>query len=218
MGFARLFVFMLSIAASVVCLAQSPTTQATEKLREREKQRQAERAKIVQVTAGELEDLQTQIRQLRAQNDSLSKKISALTQANAAPVKKKYTELEIGMTKQEVLDFVRDHPRDLRIDAARYGTKESQSGVTRTSKTTVKGDGTQQQAQTVQESIVANDEISRDETIVITTLSSRQVSVGMSGDVLGGQHEQFQTQYVASGRINVTITGGVVSALEGQRF
>ena len=76
---------------------------------EKDAQRKAERAKIVQITAGELEDLREQVRRLEAQVKGGPSKSAE------KEIKKIHRAIEIGMTKEEVMAFVRRNSGTLEI-------------------------------------------------------------------------------------------------------
>src|SRR5690348_16052051 len=83
--------------------AQISPEEAKAKLAEREAQRQAERNKMVQITTGELADLRAKVAQLEATVKSLQ------AQQVKAAVKKMPETIEVGMTKDEVIAFVKAH-------------------------------------------------------------------------------------------------------------
>src|SRR3954467_11689833 len=100
----RWFILIVIIVCTVSQSRASPE-EAAKALAEKQAGREKARAVIVQISAGELEDFQTKIRLLQSQNDALSAKIASLTGA-PKPVAHRFTEIEVGMTKDELVTFV----------------------------------------------------------------------------------------------------------------
>jgi hypothetical protein len=75
---------------------------AKAKLEAKAKAREAERSKLVQITAGELADLEARVKELEAQLLALRGKAAEAEQPKA----KVYTEIEVGMTKAELQKFI----------------------------------------------------------------------------------------------------------------
>src|SRR4051812_9801197 len=83
-------------------LAQLSPEEAKAKLDERNAKRLAERSQVVQVTVGELADLRAKVSQLEAEVKALR------AQPSTKPLAKKLPEtIEIGMSKDEVLAFIK---------------------------------------------------------------------------------------------------------------
>src|SRR4051812_15999076 len=98
-SFTSVVIVFLVIAAPA--RAQLSAEEAKAKLAEKETQRQAERAKVVTITAGELADLRTKVATLEAQLKALQAQGGA---GGAKPVAKRPPDqIDIGMTKDEVI-------------------------------------------------------------------------------------------------------------------
>src|SRR5688500_13165610 len=102
----RVFLVALLVgSAALAAGAQTAVTpeEARKRLEERNAQRRDERNQVMQITAGELADLRSKIQQLEGQVKVLQKQLEAKAEAP----KKVHTMIEIGMTKDEVMAFVK---------------------------------------------------------------------------------------------------------------
>lgn len=108
-------------------MAELSPEEAQAKLAAKEQQRQAERKQIVQMSAGELADMQAKIRQLEAEVAGLRAQLNQKEAAKKSPVR---SMIEIGMTKDEVLAFInRDKTLHITAMAANAGVNRSSSQV-----------------------------------------------------------------------------------------
>ncbi len=84
--------------------AEPNIDEAQRRLEEKAKEKQAQRSREVTITQGELDDLKAQITSLQAEVARLRGDKTSTATAN-----KVYNTIEIGMTKQEVLMFIKQH-------------------------------------------------------------------------------------------------------------
>lgn len=137
----------LAIAATVPVLrvrADGVSVEDAQKqLAEKQEARQKSRAAMVQISAGELEDLRAKVSSLQSQLDAMKVKQGSAGATASAP--KRYDEIELGMTKTEVKAFVEQHKPYFTIVAIKASngvSKTSQQVVVReTGQSTVKGNG-----------------------------------------------------------------------------
>jgi len=104
-------VVLLAIGAA--SMAQVTPEEATRRLEEKQKQRQADRSKKVTISQGELDDLRAQIAQLIAEIQSLRQQLAGgdggpAAAAVPAPVKVP-TKIQVGITRQQLDRFVAVH-------------------------------------------------------------------------------------------------------------
>lgn len=214
-----IMIAVMTVALCAATSAQSPADDAHAKFMQRAAEREAARKELVQITVGELEDLRAELQLLKTHNAALTKKIAELTNPSAAK-KKYYTQIEMGMTKQELLLFVKARPREMELVAAKLGTKRTTSGVEQTVRVRKESDaeGTApNKVQVVEESVEHKKDSAVQETMEIALLSARKVVVGQTRDVLGGRHDQVQTQYFRTGKIIVQLTDDVVTGIDARR-
>lgn len=103
------WVIAILLSLSVPTFAQLSPEEAAAKLAEKTAQRQAERSQVVQISAGELTDLREQVARLESQVRMLQAAGSKKTSE-----RKIHRDIEIGMTRDEVMVFIRARP-NLRI-------------------------------------------------------------------------------------------------------
>lgn len=216
-------VFGVLMAASL-CLAQANPDEAVAKLKAKQAAKDAERAKIVQISAGELQDLRDQIRLLQTQNAEFQKKLADLGAAAKAPPKKRFTQIEIGMTKAEVTAFIAAH-KDLKLIgiAANNGkSKQAFETVTRNEgagqNTVVRNGGapdTTAVASSGQNKRVVEQSSSsgKHETLTIGRMGTRSVVTGQTTNVLGQSEPVYGRENVQVGTIKVTMVDEVVTAI-----
>lgn len=119
-------------------MAQVSPEEAKAKLAEREAHKRLEREQTVQITAGELADLRNKVRQLEGELNAIRAKPGDKEKPKPLP-----TMIEIGMTKAEVLDFVR-RGKGLRIVgmSADAGVRKSSEQVTVKGNSSINKDAT----------------------------------------------------------------------------
>jgi hypothetical protein len=217
----------VSCCASV-CLGQASPDEAAAKLRAKQAERAAQRSKLVQITAGELDDLREQVRLLRAQVDALQRKQAEANGTAVKPVVKRVpTQIEIGMTRAEVDAFIRAH-RNLKVIgvSANAGvTKQAEETVVRRQGATgaqraVNGKQTDVQEATggeQKETVERKSTTGRKETITVAQMVARQVVTGETRDVFGRPQDTYGTEWVEGARMKVDLTDGVVTAIDGSQ-
>ena len=92
--------------------AADSVADAKAELERKQKERAAARAEMTQITVGELEDLRDEVRRLELENAALKGKAA---NAAAKPPVKRYTAIEVGMTRDELLAFVKSRSSQYRI-------------------------------------------------------------------------------------------------------
>ena len=216
------------LLANAACFCQTSTEEAGAKLRAKQAERDAQRAKMVQVTAGELEDLRAEVQRLKVQNADLQRKFADAAKPGAAIVpKKRPTQVEVGMTRQEVEAFIKTR-HDLRIvgvssdvgvrkQVEETVTKRQALGgsttLTNGNKLEVqKGEG-QEERQTVERQSGKG----KQETIVLAHYSSRQVVTSRSRNSLGQMHEEYGTEQFEDGRLKIELTDDVVTSINANQ-
>jgi hypothetical protein len=227
--------FIVSVVIACAFHQQSASAQALSpeeakaKLAAKEQQRLADRGQLIQTTSGELADLQLRIRQLEAEVSSLR---SQLGQKEVAKKTTFHVIIEIGMTKDEVLAFVK-RTKSLRVVgmSADTGTSKSaeevtvrgnSSGTKDVTVTKNDDDPTRTKTQTNQ-SGTSKVEVERvhssglKETIRIDrTASSREV-VGSHSRGLGfGNEDDMADVTRVVGHIVVNLTDGVVTSVDAR--
>lgn len=229
MARAILVVVALGLLAAPA-LSQVEPDEAQAKLKQKAEQRKAERAKLVQISAGQLEDMQGEIIRLRAAVADLQKRLNPhAAQAAAKPgAKRNFNNLEVGMTKDELLEFVKHNSHTYSVTSIRQAV---QGGTSAVETTHVRRQGSQgvavnaadpfsaQTAQTAgQETVTADATIThvaeqKHETIMLASYRGEPVSIGHSVDALGHSREEYGTRFVESGHIEVSLTNDVVTAI-----
>jgi hypothetical protein len=102
------FLLVLGVIVTTSYAQLSPE-EAAQRLKEREAAQAAERAKLVTISQGELDDLKAQIESLEAQLAQLR------AAASAAPKIVEVPALAVGETRDQVFDFLRRHPNEYEI-------------------------------------------------------------------------------------------------------
>jgi DNA repair exonuclease SbcCD ATPase subunit len=208
-----LFVAMLTCSIQ----AQLSPEEAKAKLEERNAKRLAERSQMVQVSAGELADLRARIAQLEGEIKTLRSQTG-----QKAGYKKPPETIEIGMTKDEVIAFVKAHSalQVISISASAGISKSSQqTTVKRLSsdinqrtenggpvhRTTAEGDNESKvQVDTVR---VAG----KQERMVIGRYATHSEQSGTQRNALGGSSPVYTKVEREEGRISVTLVDGIVT-------
>ena len=201
--------------------------------------------------ASELEQLREELQALKAENAELRKQLAklnggAMPVAKApaarpkAPPRKNYSGIEVGMTRQEVDQFVRKNKKNLKIlnvSASAGVTKVAEETITRREGnlgvTTVRRGGpansrnlTQGDVNQVEQGV--NDEQSqiverktitgKRETITIAQMVPHRVHLGSRPTSLGGSQDVYGTEYRAGATLKVTLIDDVVMSVEGQQY
>lgn len=103
------------------CHAQLSPEDAMAKLKEKQTARSASRDKIVQISQGELDDMKLHIVQLEGIVQQLRAQVAS-GGAAAAPKVEAVRLIAVGNTKDQVLDFLRRHPKEYEILADTIST------------------------------------------------------------------------------------------------
>jgi hypothetical protein len=226
-------------SACPVCFGQAPANDAAAKLQAKQAERNAQRSKLVQVTAGELEDLREQVRTLKAQNAELLRKLNEMSSSASASAskasatkgpaqKKKYTQIEVGMTREEVDAFIKS-----RKDFKLIGVSQN-SGITKhAEEMTVRRQGTSASDRVVNGSRTEAQEASgseekrtierkidsgRKETITVAHLGTRQVQTGSQRNALGRSTPVYGSEWYEDGRLTIEMVDDVVTAVSGRQY
>lgn len=118
-------VLSLFLVCAGVGFAQVSTDEAMAKLKAKQEARDAERAKTVTITQGQLDDLKAEIASLKAQLASLHE-TGIPAAAKIEPVRA----LAVGQTHDQVMDFLRRHPQEYEILADTISTPHIKSQTT----------------------------------------------------------------------------------------
>lgn len=202
--------------------------------------------------ADEVEELRELVRLLKSENAELRRKLDELagpTANNRAakpaavpavkPVRKNYTRIEIGMTREDVDSFIRRN-KNLRIVgvSADAGVRRQQEEVTvrrqgTTGTTTVRrggpansqalGAGTvddAQQAVNAEHTEVVDRKITsgRQEIITVAQMVSERVVTGQKRNSLGGSAPVYGNRTREGGRLRITLIDDVVTAVDGSQY
>lgn len=215
---------MILALVCVACVAAGPATKQAmippavpagavaedpaERLKQMQAQREADRAKPADITVGELEDLMAELRRLRAM-------VAGAGAGKAHAPRKRYTMIEIGMTRDEVLAFVKQRPNELALTgmnthAAGEQVSKVRERITRVTDRSDQPSPVMADQDELRERAVIND---KRETIVI----SQMVPVYDTIDVgSGGRREMRKVRrgFRPSGRsYTVTLVNDVVTAV-----
>ena len=220
------------------------------------------------INLSELEELRAELRALKAENNELKRKVDGLQGAGgdkegaggAAPAataparplapkaaaaaalkppRKSYSQIEIGMTRQEVDFFIRTH-KNLKlvgVSANSGVTKHSEetvvqsednSGSTRVSRqgrtdTENLGPGTVNEAQNAtaaerKQRVERRFSRGKTEIITVAQLVSKRVVTGQQRNSLGGSTPVYGTRFVEGGRLRIEMTDDVVTAVDGVQY
>lgn len=206
-------------------LAQLSPEEAQQRLEERQKQRQAEREKTITIQQGQLDDLQAELARLRAENVMLKQQLARATPPPPAPApaaaappasKKKYTRVEIGMTREELLDFIAAHSDAYQVEGLSVhesGRHGGQTVITR-QETTQQGDAPAQTTQRRTQIIESRTTPSKRELIRINLLEPQQVVVGRHKDALGHWVQDTGIEYRKAGWIWAHLEDNVVTSVD----
>jgi vacuolar-type H+-ATPase subunit F/Vma7 len=207
-----------------VTLAQVSPEEAKAKLAERDAQRQAERQQIIQITAGDLADLRQKLAVLEAQVKSLRAQL-----ADKQTPKKISDSIEIGMTRDEVLLFIKRHPKlevvGMRADAGvhkssyqttmtRVGTSKQDTTTARNGETPNRTQSDVDHAETSKSQVETTVAHGKTEIMEIARNESYREQSGTQRDALGGSHPVYENLQRRAGTITVTFVDGIVTAVD----
>lgn len=218
------------------------------------------------VNLSELDELRAELRALKAENNNLKRQMDDLRaggdkpgaekapadkpaakpmapKAAAAmalkPPRKSYSQIEIGMTRQDVDFFIRTH-RNLKLVSV-----SANSGVTKHAEETVVqsednsgstvvrrggrtdtdnlGPGTVNEAQQAtagehKQRVERKYSRGKSEIITVAQLVSKKVQTGTQRNSLGGSSPVYGTRYVEGGRLRIEMTDDVVTAVDGIQY
>ena len=229
------------------------------------RQPQAAAKPTVTIELAEWDALKDELRALKAENAELRRKLdqapsapapapapgggaavslrspSAKSPAIPAPAirapRRSYTQIEVGMTRQDVDLFIKTH-KDFRIVSVRADSgvrQQAEETVVRRDGTSgynarrAVGVGSQQPGPAVVDDgqVSASDEsrqvverkfvTGKRETIVVEQVVSRRVPAGQQRTVLGGMTTVYRREQVPAARLIVELTDDVVTAVSGSR-
>jgi hypothetical protein len=218
------------------------------------------------VNMSELDELRAELRALKAENNDLKRQMNDLKAGgekpggeNAAaakpaakpmapkaaaavalkPPRKSYSQIEIGMTRQDVDFFIRTH-KNLKLVGV-----SANSGVTKHSEETVVqsednsgstvvrrggrtdtenlGPGTVNEAQQAtagehKQRVERKYSRGKSEIITVAQLISKKVVVGQERNSLGRSTPVYGTRFVEGGRLRIEMTDDVVTAVDGVQY
>ena len=217
-------VFLIALALAPIAMAQVSPEEAKAKLAERDAQRQAERQQIIQITAGELADLRQKVAVLEAQVKSLRAQL-----ADKQTPKKISDTIEIGMTKDEVLLFIKRHSNlevvGMRADAGvhkssyqttmtRVGTSKQDTTVARNGETPNRTQSDVDHAETSKSQVETTVAHGKTEIMEIARNETYREQSGTQRDALGGSHAVYENVQRRAGTITVTFVDGIVTAVD----
>jgi hypothetical protein len=230
---------LVVLFAGVSAMGQVSPDEAKQKLEEKQKQRQAEREQIVQVTAGELADLRMEIKRLEGEVKSLNAQLgikdagaSSSASASAAPAKKYHEIIEVGMTKDEVMMYIKAHSNLKLIGtAADSGVRKSSEEIVVARESSGKRDATvQTDDQTPTRTRTAADaqgtsrtqvdrlrNTGKKETLIIAKLGWVNEPGGSHKDGFGRTITDMKRVQREESRILVTFFDGVVGSISDER-
>jgi len=212
--------------------AQVSTDEAYQRLQEKQKQRDAERAQQVTVTRGQLDDMMAEIAKLKAENASLRQQLAqGGAGANAPPqganpqpanppiaAHKPPTKIDVGMTRDELVEFINARPDRYRLEGISVHNSGSPSGtrtvVTRETVTQDGSDAPMKANVRRTETIETHSPGHKRETIRVTLLEPREVPAGQHRDSLGHVVTETRTELRHAGWIWVTLVDDVVTATD----
>ena len=202
------------------------------------------------MNASELEQLRAEVRALKAENAELRRTLDELgdpraSRAKPAPVantkapRRNYTRIEIGMTREEVDQYLRIH-KDLRligISADAGVHRQSEELVVRrdgqTATTTLRRGGpanappsgpgtideTQQSVNADHREIIDRKiNTGRREVMTIAQMGTERIVTGQKHVTLGGSAPIYGTRVRENGRIRVTLVDDVVTGIDGMQY
>jgi hypothetical protein len=222
------YFLLFSLCLTTLFLQAQPITpeEAAAKLAEKDSQRQLERGQLVQITAGELADLRIRIKQLEGEVSALQGRVGDKERDTA---KKIHTSIEIGMTKAEVLAFVKRsttykvvgqsadagvHKSSEQVSVKRDSSvkkdvavaKNNDDATTTHTKTDIAG------TSKTQIDVVRSTGVR--ETLQLAKYSTYQRLIGTRRRGLGlGGEDEYETVSKVDGTISVVFIDGIVSAV-----
>lgn len=240
----RYVLIALALVLAGPAIGQLTPEEAAQKLEQRKKERQAERAKLTSISQGALEDMQAELIRLRAEVASLKQQLLVARGGPASPVAKANRRpprtIEVGMTREELMAYLNTH-HEYKMVAQHVETPAGrsihQTTVRRTeaAEASATGNGavgpdgtrlasngnqlvTQQQAArgAVTESVENSQGGSKIEHMTLRTFRTISVSVGSHKNVLGGYTEDFENRSIPAGSLEVTLTDDVISAIDAR--
>jgi hypothetical protein len=180
---AILVLMMLVLGAPA--LSQLSPAEAEAKLKERQADKEVARSEKVEITRGELDDLNATIAQLKAEITILRQQLPLPAAKPAAA--KRPTKIELGMTRDALVTFVKAHPK---YRVARFGAMQS-------TPVTVDGKALTRKAE------IADIEIT----------ATRQVVVGQHKDVLGHWQDDYDMQSYVTTTMRVELQDDIITSI-----
>jgi hypothetical protein len=202
------------------------------------------------INASEVDALRAEVRTLKAENADLRKRLDELTEArvnkskpgavaNAKAPRRNFSHIEIGMTREEVDQYLRSQ-KDLKligISADAGVSRQSEEVVVRrdgqTNTTTLRrggpahvppsGPGTideTQQAVNADHREIIDRKINsgRREVMTIAAMGTERVVTGQKRTALGGSSPVYGTRLRENGRIRVTLVDHIVTGIDGMQY
>jgi len=195
-------IVLLVGSAALAAGAQNTVTpeEARKRLEERNAQRREEREQMVQITAGELMELRAKVAQLEGQ-------VKALQQQSEKKVdvpKKVHTMIEIGMTKDQVMAFVKRK-------GWRIVGMQASAGVSKmaTAEREVARGGSDPTEVERQRTLVTA--TGKTERFEVVQVSNYKVETGTRTNALGQARAVYATEERVDAKIVVTLTDEIVT-------
>ena len=224
----RVTMIVLAGLFGFTSMAQLSSQEAGAKLAEREALKKLERDQSVTITAGELADLRNRVKQLEGEVSLLRGKPNIKDKVAPKPLP---IMIEIGMTKAEVLAFVRRN-KGLQIagmsaDAGVQRSSEQvivrKSSSDDKSESIAKNDDDPNRTRT-QNDANGNSKVEVEtvrmagmrETIRVQKIENHQVVTGSHTGGFGGTEYFYANEVRVTGTIAVTLTDGIVTSVNAQ--
>lgn len=219
----RIAIVLVCAACSLPGFSQLSPEEAKAKLEERAAATKAEREKMVLISAGELDDLRARIRVLEAQ---------LKTQVKPGAIAKRLaTVIEVGMTRDEVMEFIRRTPSlsitEMQADSGEnrgaVNTIRTRSGTADRDHTVVQNGGDPSRTQSKDK----DDDVSKETVEVVRKTGKREiihigryesisVQSGSKRNAFGQSSPTYENQQSRVGDITVTLVDNVVTAVSAR--
>jgi hypothetical protein len=209
----KYIIALLSVLMVSTCIAQSDDAEAKAKLAAKEAKRLTDRQQNVQITAGELSDLHLKISKLEGEINVLKTQLNQRGKSNRVLSNM----IEIGMTKQEVIDFVKRN-KNMRITAmsADTGVRRSSDQVIIKGQSQTNGNGNISSNSTGSTTVTENGNdpktISLRNKAKVSINENENVNINKQMEVEtvhnSGMHESIQIEQSTTVRKIVGSTGG----------
>jgi len=210
------------LAATSIARAQLTPEEAQQRLEARKAAHSAERDKLVTITQGELDDMRAQIMSLQSQVAQLR----ANSSVGAAPRIQAVQAIAVGENHDQVMDFMRRHPKEYDVQADNISTPNV---VSRTVVHSVERNGNntidprsagniaanQTDAERSKEQVV--EEGNQTESLVLLRLAYVEVKTGEHIEFNGVDHTKVidtAKQWAPVEKMEVHFTNGIVTSID----